>query len=347
MDLPETRMLNFFNKVLIFLFELTPDDEPCSIATLITHCQSVALGGQGYNYERVIEYCHYCGLIQIKEDHTSLSSLGHKFLSANKERYFDLKEAQKQIIIEKLIFNGPWNPHARKIFNFFSLNASNSTYQLSTVDVPLSVEQNIVIHFFQYLGLLKVENHLISVDGKYTEFIFQLTADRRTLTEQQLEKILVENKKLGAQAENVVLAFEKERLKQLGKFAQAELVKRISVTNSIAGYDIESFDGDSDDIFPNRLIEVKASSVNKIRFYWSINEIEVAKKENNRYWIYMIKDFKEDGKNNYPIMIQNPAYSIEKHSFLNMESTKFLINEVSDVVMSEHSLGQLKWYKVR
>ncbi|QQR96668.1 MAG: DUF3883 domain-containing protein [Bacteroidota bacterium] len=60
---------------------------------------------------------------------------------------------------------------------------------------------------------------------------------------------------------------------------QSELVKRISTINTAAGYDIESFDGTTDDVFLNRFIEVKATTGEDIRFYWTINEREVAKKK--------------------------------------------------------------------
>ena len=110
------------------------------------------------------------------------------------------------------------------------------------------------------------------------------------------EKSLIENRKLGAQAEHAIVEFEKQRLRKLGKFAQAELVKRISAINVSAGYDIESFNGDTDAIFPNRFIEVKATQGTEIRFYWSFNEIRVAKKKKNSYWIYMLREFKSQAQ---------------------------------------------------
>ena len=98
MELPETSMLNFFNKVLISLAELTPEGDSCSVDSLITHCKSFALGGVRGEYESVLNHCRFSGLISVKGKNVSLSTLGNKFLSANREKYFEITESQKQII---------------------------------------------------------------------------------------------------------------------------------------------------------------------------------------------------------------------------------------------------------
>ncbi len=344
MELPETTTLNFFNKILVSLLELTSGNASCSRVSLITHCKSIVLGGQLADYDQILDYCKYCGLIQVKQEMIAISALGQKFLDANREHYFEINEAQKQLIVERIVFHGPWSNHAREIFHFFSLNQNKSIYELSVVDASLTKSQNTIVHFFKYLGILQESNFVIQVDRKYSELVFQLTADSKALTEQQLEKILMENRKLGAQAENVVVEFEKRRLRKMGKFAQAELVKRISTINVSAGYDIESFDGDTDDIFPNRLIEVKATQGSQIRFYWSNNEMNVAKSKKESYWIYLLKEFKENDENLAPIMIQNPALNISNIECLTLEAHTFLIKEISEVTFLDQGFEDLRWY---
>lgn len=351
MELPESNMLNYFNKVLIFLSDLTAEGDECTSDSLINHCKSVAFGGtlsEGEDfYDLTIKYCKYCGLLSIKAKNISLSALGHKFLSANKQNYFEITEAQKQLIVERIVFRGAWSNHARELFEHFSVNEKNATYELSTVEISLPKNLTNTIHLFKYLGILKEQELLIHVIKKYSQLVYELTADSKAITEQQLEKILMENRKLGAQAENAVVEFERQRLLKLGKVAQASLVKRISIVNTAAGYDIESFDGNSDDIFPNRFIEVKATTGNEIRFYWTNNEKEVAKKKKNAYWIYMIIEFNEDSlEQAKPIMIQNPEISIPNRSYLTIQAHTFLIKEISVVELSEHYLEELKWYQL-
>jgi len=344
MPLPETTILNFFNKVLISLSELVPAGDSCSIDSLISQCKSIVFGGERGDYELILDYCKNSGLVQIRMKSITISTLGQKFLDANRERYFEINEAQKQLIAERIIFKGAWSHYARELFELFSLNQGASTYELSIIDNSLSDDKNKTIHFFKYLGILQDHEFVIRVDKKYSELVYQLTADGKGITELQLEKSLMENRRLGAQAENVVVEFEKQRLKELGKMAQAELVKRISTVDVSAGYDVESFDGITDEIFPNRFIEVKATQGNEIRFYWSNNEMRVAKKKKDTYWIYMLVNFKEDKpQESIPIIIQNPEHCIKKNNCLIMKAHTFLISEIDEVKLSEHNINEVMW----
>ena len=347
MELPETSMLNFFNKVLISLAELTPEGDSCSVDSLITHCKSFALGGVRGEYESVLNHCRFSGLISVKGKNVSLSTLGNKFLSANREKYFEITESQKQIIAERIVFKGAWSNHARELFEHFAANTQTTLYELSTVETSLPQNQNVTVHFFKYLGILQEENFLIQVHKRYSQLVYELTADSKAISEQQLEQLLMENRKLGAQAENAVVEFEKQRLLKMGKTIQSELVKRISTINTAAGYDIESFDGTTDDVFPNRFIEVKATTGEDIRFYWTINEREVAKKKKKQYWIYVLTNFREDKPSeSLPITIQNPEHIIPKHDSFSIEVNKYLISEIAEIELTEQHIDELKWYQL-
>jgi len=347
MNLPETSMLNYFNAILISLRSLSLDGSSCPVESLLNQCKSVALGGQINIYDSALDYCKSCGLIQIKNQTVTITALGQKYLDANRERYFEINGAQRQLIAERIIFRGAWNHHARELFALFSLNQISATYELSIVDTTVSKNQNSIIYFFKYLGIILEKEFTFQVDKKYTELVYQLTADSKAITEQQLEKILMENRKLGAQAENAVVEFEKKRLRKLGKLIQAEMVKRISTINISAGYDIESFDGTTDVIFPNRFIEVKATQGEEIRFYWSSNEMNVAKKMKNAYWVYMMVKFKDDKpQDSIPIMIQNPEHNIKNSDCLIMEAHTFLIKEIAEVELSKHNIDEVLWFQL-
>jgi len=344
MDLPDVTILNLFNKVLISLADLSPNGEPCPIDSLINQCKSIALGGHIGDYDSILDYCRRFGFIQIKKEDVNISVLGQKFLDSNREKFFEINEAQKAVISEKVIFKGPLNTFARELFEFFSPNFEKATYELSAIDTTLPMSRNTTMHFFKHVGILYEEGGIIYVDRKYSELVYQLTADSKGISEQQLEKILMENRKLGAQAENAVVEFEKKRLRKLGKHAQAELVKRISTINTSAGYDIESFNGTTDDFRPDRFIEVKATQSDEFRFYWSSNEISVAKKKKLQYWIYLMKSFKETRPfETNPIMIQHPDNTISKHSFLTMEAHTLLIKEISEVKLTACNIEEIIW----
>ncbi len=91
---------------------------------------------------------------------------------------------------------------------------------------------------------------------------------------------------LGDLAEAIILEYERKRLKELGYLPESECVKSIGKKRVNAGFDIESFDGESRGMQHDRFIEVKGSGKKSLRFIWSKNEIEVAKKLGKKYWIY-------------------------------------------------------------
>lgn len=347
MELPETAMLNFFNKVLLTLVELSAEDRSCSIKKVINTCKLTAIGGIIGDYDLVIAHCKFVGLITIKGHNVILSTLGNKFLSANKLKYIEVTEGQKQITAERIVFKGAWSNHARDLFDHFSANPLTSLYEVSMIEGTLSKKHEPAIHFFKHLGILQQAETIITVNKRYSQLVYELTADGKAIAEQQLEQLLMENRKLGAQAENIIVEFEKQRLLKLGKSIQSDLVKRISTINSAAGYDIESFDGNNNDVFPNRFIEVKATTGNEIRFYWTINERNVAKVIKDNYWIYVLVGFREDDPHRcIPIKIQNPENVIPSHHCFAMDVSKYIINEIAEVKLVAESLDEVKWFKL-
>jgi len=346
MNLPEVSLINFFNKVLISLAVLTKDESVCNRAMLVELCQQNLTGGERADYIFIIDHCKFCGLIQQRDNSLKLTTLGHKFLAANRERYFEITPAQKQILAERIVFKGAWTHHARGLFDNFYLNQNDESYEWHFDDSTITKSEVAAVYFFKILGILTQQGNHVIVNRVYTELVYQLTADRKAISEQQLEKILMENRKIGAQAENAIVEFEKVRLLKLGRRLQAGLVKRISTINTAAGYDIESFDGiDENEISPSRFIEVKATTSDQIRFYWTQNEKRVAGIKKNSYWIYIIREFKEDKtKEILPIMIQNPEVCIPKHDCLAMETHTFLIEEISEVGLENRALEEMKWY---
>ena len=74
------------------------------------------------------------------------------------------------------------------------------------------------------------------------------------------------------------------------------------------GFDILSFNT-TDSLENDRYIEVKSYSKNPY-FYWSKNEIDVAHKKANNYFLYLIDRDKITQSDYEPIIIQNPIIHI-------------------------------------
>lgn len=113
-----------------------------------------------------------------------------------------------------------------------------------------------------------------------------------------------ENRKTGAIGEELVMAFEKEKLLTAGKPSLANKIKHVSKKDDGLGYDIQSFTALGEKIF----IEVKTSqsSFAKSRYFISRNEWEVGKTLHS-YWLYIIGDL--NSKKPKILRLENPFNS--------------------------------------
>ena len=94
-----------------------------------------------------------------------------------------------------------------------------------------------------------------------------------------------ENKKLGDEGEQLVETYEKEKLSGTGLESR---VKRISILDDTAGYDIRSFERTGEEIW----IEVKTTRAGLSRqFYISSNEYEVSKEKSSKYRLYRLFNY--------------------------------------------------------
>jgi len=155
---------------------------------------------------------------------------------------------------------------------------------------------------------------------------FKKLFDKTVLSEIKRRKIgieefrqSVEQKQIyGEEAEKFVLNFEFARLNELKEI--------IWVAEYIVneGYDIASYNNESDEL-PNRFIEVKSYDGEKPYFYWSNNEMMVAKYRQDTYWLYLVNRTELNKTNYEPIQVQNPyKYLFESDLWLReAQSWKF------------------------
>ena len=156
-------------------------------------------------------------------------------------------------------------------------------------------------NFMTVAGALEKEtNGEICVSEDYeTDFSSQLRIRKDKFTLEQLRQKQEEQNKRGLEAEIFVLKLERERLPQ-----KAYKIKRISDFDVSAGYDIVSF-SDSDSAVYDRFIEVKCY-LGSPHFYWSENEVDVAKRKGERYILCLV-DYTRITEEGYePEYISNP-----------------------------------------
>ena len=161
-----------------------------------------------------------------------------------------------------------------------------SANELQYEDAEKAIEENNDVLFE---GSKPIKYKLVEVKPK----VDRVTRFKRISTPSNKKidyvKRAKENAKTGLLGENLILAFEIDRLNKLGLEEYASKVKQVSLINDVLGYDIRSFDLDVNGNVHEIYIEVKTSNTPKdVDFYVSRNEVEQSKVLGNNYWLYRV-----------------------------------------------------------
>ncbi len=143
---------------------------------------------------------------------------------------------------------------------------------------------------------------------------------KRKMSIEQLKKQLELKEKLGLEAELFVESLEKKRLEG---HILINKVRRISDNFVNAGYDIESFNN-KESVFIDRLIEVK-SFRGEVSFYWSNEELQIAKEEGDNYFLYLVDRDKVNDSDYSPSVFQNPYNKVFENEWWKKETAKWKI----------------------
>jgi hypothetical protein len=303
--------LNEISRILLAIKYLSGKEKPSNIG-VIRYCQGQVIEGRFPNHSETITFCRQIKLINIENQTLSLTEIGDEILTLNNENELEMNEAQKEFLILKCILNTRISLDVATIIKQFSITYSKRSFIWSESDsLPLVAEKGIITLLIQLGFFTETKNGLI-VSSKYAIYAAKLRAQPNYLSPEKLARELDYSKKIGEIAEEIVLEFEKMRLIEDKQELKASLVQKISDLDVSAGYDIISFNGDEDDLLPNRYIEVKGSNSKEMKFYWSRNEIEKAILLGNKYWIYFVGGVTMDTKeySTGPIIIQNPVEKI-------------------------------------
>ena len=131
------------------------------------------------------------------------------------------------------------------------------------------------------------------------------------LTPEQLANKLELQSLRGDLAEDFVLRLEQIRLKNHPHF---DAIKRVSLTNTSAGFDIQSFESIAS-VTIDKFIEVK-SYLGQPGFFWSINEVNFAKEKCTGYCIIVVDSKKINDFDYEPSEIRNPYVIFDMEKYL-------------------------------
>ena len=123
--------------------------------------------------------------------------------------------------------------------------------------------------------------------NKYSEI------KKKTIRKTDYIKKAKKDAETGWLGEKLVIAYEQNRLTELGREDLAKRVKWVSRVDDTIGYDILSFDIDDKNNVKEKYIEVKTTEGNDNSvFYVSINEVNVMNKLKDQYFIYRVFNLK-------------------------------------------------------
>jgi len=300
------------NRVLIVAEELGAAKDLVALELVVEQCRTTVVEGRMPNHEETVLFCERLGLIERRGDDLGFTPSGNSFLQFNPGRIYDLSEEQRKVLLRTCYLHGPCRRETQRLLRGFLPAYDEGTFRWSEVDnAPLETDPWVWEHLLQ-LGLLTGTPSALVVSLEYGRTVAAFLEEGRGWSEEEFQEYLQEKLEVGDIAEDLVVAFEAERLEALGNTVEAKCVRRISRLRVNAGYDVESFDSTSKGLNYDRFIEVKCGKGPNLRFFWSENEMQIAKKRREQYWIYFQGgvDAKTRTAKNKPLVFQNPIENV-------------------------------------
>ena len=272
------------------------------------------------DYYGLEQFCLEAEILLLEEESLVLTKIGEEILQESDDDYA-INQRLKELFVKKCLLRGNFS---KKVLPALAQFENNSGYKID--EVTRLFEQQYILPILYEAGLLINQDPVI-INQEFSQEVKKeiIHSPRKKLKktqarlDQELEKERENKKKIGEIAENIVVEFEKKRL---GKDGHTK-VRRISQEYANAGYDIES---------PDRLIEVKGSTGDEFSIYWSQNEIETARENSDKYWIYFVPGVDIESKTSKePIPIPDPITNVlESDQYKEKKETLHLIKNNSE-----------------
>ncbi|MGI0058286.1 MAG: DUF3883 domain-containing protein [Nitrosotalea sp.] len=237
--------------------------------------------GIATDFNICLDYCKLLGFVEHSNDFIKPKGGFNALVS---QQHAINPEQLKKLVIESMLSERTTSSFMDGFFYLFNSIDGSLVLNLS-LDERLKYSD--LRNLFLELGLIRYypETDTYKVVREFaSQFqIVTATARRRVLSDDQLLLELEKQRELGLKAELLVIEFERKRLETKPEFA--EKIEHVAKNNVGAGYDISSWELDSNS---QRYIEVKAVPQESFRFYWSSNEIDMATQYKEKYYLYLL-----------------------------------------------------------
>lgn len=329
--------INEINRLLLTISELSEGKNnaiPESI--VIRQCKNIVLMGSLPNHKDTIDFCIALKIITRENNRLKIEHIGKNLIDANPSKYYEFTENQKKLVAKEFILNKEFHKDIQKIIISFNANEELGTFVWSQSDgIPIEGNRDILNLMLQ-LGILEKDDSILFVNQMYVSVIASLKGLEISL--KKLRKLIDKKIEVGDIAEDLIVLYERARLKSMGAIEESRLVKKISNLNVAAGYDILSFDAKSPYLKYDRFIEAKGSINNLISFEWSNNEMKIAKNLGKKYWIYFLGgiDCKKRSSKIKPILFQDPIETIIGNPNFDLEYSKIKVKYKKPVEMIKY-----------
>ena len=268
---------------------------------------SILSGKEKVHFREIVNRCDHeqqfrvnCVAAKAFFSYLDLISSQGEFLVPTPD-FQTLSKCQEDAKIEKLVYITLKKLISEHVFtdDVVSFDVTEGRVCVKRMAFPLSYA--CVRNFLLSVNAIEIKGKDVFLLQKPFEtfFVNENLKQRKTITLAQLIAKQEAQAERGLKAEEFVLALEKKRLPR-----KAEGIKRISDFDVAAGFDIVSFQDEESNIY-NKFIEVK-SYIGDLHFYWSENEVDVAKRKAGSYYLYIVDYHRIDEEGYSPVMIRDP-----------------------------------------
>jgi len=297
------------NKLVINLEKISYGIEKTKIGYLKTTYDIRRWSEEISNFETALTFSEKLNLVEINGDDIAFSQKGREFLSKmskrNQETILDPNPEQIDFLKKIFFESNTLQSEFSEIIELFWVDESDKQPKLACILEKDHKFDKIFLLFLEETGIFEYDGRRINCTHNLPQ-ISKIKNKATTLSEEDLEEKLEENKRIGKLGEELAIKEEEKRLKE--KENRVDLafdIKQVSITDVYAGFDLKSYNNSNSSLSKHdRMIEVKSTRNSSPRFYWSSNEVKKAEEYGVNYWIYLWTSVELEKRK--LIKIQNP-----------------------------------------
>ncbi len=305
------------NRILLTVNDLALKDVGAKEESVVYSLNRYSINAKHADHKKNIDACVAVGLARRRNDRIILTSKGQRFfqlrtIEKNGETIITPNQEQKKFFLQLLFDAVKYRTALQDILSSFRFDFNKRTWFYDSRIPNRNWSPNLVNILF-LCDFLESANERIEIT-KDNNYYISKVRHKISRSEEQLYDILKSQRATGEIAEQLTVEYEQRRLLRDGFKDLSLAVQRISKEDVFAGYDIISYNGKKSTLEHDRFIEVKGTSGSDPIFYWSKNEIEVARSKGKQYWIYLWTQVKSASEASLFKIVQDPYRKLFQQS---------------------------------